>query len=322
MRASRLLHFLLEDGPQVALGRDDVQADAQPLPVEVGQVVEEHSHPRSAPDEQAGRRGDRLSRVQVLQVMRRELDCVERVSHVVAEDSQQQIARPLLLRAEERNRFADGLVDGLVEAKHVGEIRPVGIAGVDPQPEHRCTQCAVLRGHVVDVEAGTSAQQSMRLRRGLGGTDGYRRPFPLRSLASVVCGDAMSLQTAPRICSAWSRSSATLIERALGSAPAKVSHRSRDLLHVPEDEVCEPHAYSGDGHCKRCSQGGLRMYPSAQRHGCSNRWRARAPEATVRRRLPPLRIRSTRRACPRPAARCCRGSRRRSRPSRRTGRWS
>jgi len=94
--ASQLLQLVLEDGAQVAFGRNDAHADAKTLPIEIRQVIEQHLHPRAASYEHAGSRGDSLTGIEILQVMGRELNGVERAPHVMAEDSQQQIARPFL----------------------------------------------------------------------------------------------------------------------------------------------------------------------------------------------------------------------------------
>ncbi len=196
-------------------------AETQPFSVEIGQIVEERPHSGPTPDQHAGGHGDILARVQALEVMRGELDGIERAPHVVAQDSQQQISSSFLLRAEERDRFADGLIDGLVEADHVLEIRRARIAGVDPQAQHGGAQRAVLGRQLVDVEAASRAQQGMGLGRRLASFDRRgARPCPFKSCASLVCGAEMSLQTASRICSAWSRSSVKLMARALGSSLA------------------------------------------------------------------------------------------------------
>ena len=77
--------------------------------------------------------------------------------------SQQQIARLVYLDAEKLNRFGDRLIYRLVEANHVVRTGYVRLASIAPQPKDTRPQSAVLGDELIDVEAASSPEKSMRL---------------------------------------------------------------------------------------------------------------------------------------------------------------
>ena len=80
------------------------------------------------------------------------------------------------LCAEKADRFGARLVNGLVEANDVFDMRALGLTIVRPQTKNAGAQRTVLRGQLVDVEPALRPQKRMRLGSGLRGANQFGSP--------------------------------------------------------------------------------------------------------------------------------------------------
>src|SRR5579863_5999807 len=125
MNGSQLFQFFSKHVREIDTLGYDVDAQAQPGPIEIAQVIKQRLHPGPATYQAACCVRYSLPGIQCFKIRSSRQNRLERAAHVVPEHAKQKITALLDLRAEKVDRFRKCLIDRLIEANDVVQMRRV-----------------------------------------------------------------------------------------------------------------------------------------------------------------------------------------------------